>query len=85
MPKQVIRGSLRVAGRDLGEVVARVADHAYGDHLAGTLILVGQDGHAAMPRGVWVTGWLSPVDAGPAFAIQIRRRGSGGLEFHERR
>jgi hypothetical protein len=83
MPKHVIRGSLNVEGRDLGEVVARVANDAYGDRLAGTLILVSPDGSGPFPLAEWVSGWLSPDKAGPAFEIQIRRWASGGLEFME--
>ena len=80
MVQEVIRGSLTVDGHDLGEVVARVTDQPVGGHPEGTLI-VSAAIRVPLPPHQWVLGWLVPVDAGPAFALEIRRAASGGIEF----
>ena len=80
MVQQVIRGVLTIDGHDLGEVVARVSDQMVGGHPDGTLI-VAAGSRAPLPPHQWIPGWLAPIDAGPAFAIEIRRAASGGIEF----
>ena len=80
----VVRGQLYVNEQDLGEVFAYFAEGRASD-VNGVLFPVDELDRDLLPLGAWVDAWLTPHGRGPGVAARIRRSGTGGVEFAERR